>query len=162
MRTRQSLRLRPRLTPIRHCSRWGLPCRFRCRNRGGLLPHRFTLAFNAEGGLFSAALSLGSPRPGVTRHRRLAESGLSSQNDACAAIRPSALMKSNSDARKNQTSVIRIKRYRENGCRSARSLNASMSAWLSSSPTAHGRNLNLNASSTSSNRMVNSDSSGIG
>ena len=28
---------------IRHCSRWGLPCRPRCRGRGGLLPHRFTL-----------------------------------------------------------------------------------------------------------------------
>ena len=30
--------------PIWSCSRWGLPCRFRCRSRGGLLPHRFTLA----------------------------------------------------------------------------------------------------------------------
>src|SRR6056297_1995756 len=30
------------------------------------------------GGLFSVALSLGLPRPGVTRHRRLVESGLSS------------------------------------------------------------------------------------
>ncbi len=29
--------------PIRFCSRWGLPCRFRCRSRGGLLPHPFTL-----------------------------------------------------------------------------------------------------------------------
>jgi hypothetical protein len=26
------------------CSRWGLPCRFRYRRRGGLLPRRFTLA----------------------------------------------------------------------------------------------------------------------
>ena len=34
----------PRGPPIRHCSRWGLPCRSRCRSRGGLLPHRFTLA----------------------------------------------------------------------------------------------------------------------
>ncbi len=25
------------------CSGWGLPCRDRCRSRGGLLPHRFTL-----------------------------------------------------------------------------------------------------------------------
>ena len=33
-----------RATPIWSCSRWGLPCRFRCRSRGGLLPHRFTLA----------------------------------------------------------------------------------------------------------------------
>ena len=30
--------------PIRFCSRWGLPCRLRCRKRGALLPHRFTLA----------------------------------------------------------------------------------------------------------------------
>ena len=30
--------------PIRSCSRWGLPCRPRCRGRGALLPHRFTLA----------------------------------------------------------------------------------------------------------------------
>ena len=30
--------------PIRHCSRWGLPCRSGCPSRGGLLPHRFTLA----------------------------------------------------------------------------------------------------------------------
>src|ERR1700749_4212334 len=31
--------------PIRSCSRWGLPCRFRCRSRGALLPHLFTLTF---------------------------------------------------------------------------------------------------------------------
>jgi len=29
--------------PIRFCSRWGLPCRLRCRSRGALLPHLFTL-----------------------------------------------------------------------------------------------------------------------
>jgi len=33
-----------RAIPIRSCSRWGLPCRFRRRKRGALLPHRFTLA----------------------------------------------------------------------------------------------------------------------
>ena len=32
-----------REAPIRHCSRWGLPCRSGCPSRGGLLPHRFTL-----------------------------------------------------------------------------------------------------------------------
>jgi len=32
-----------RAAPIRSCSRWGLPCRRRCRRRGALLPHRFTL-----------------------------------------------------------------------------------------------------------------------
>jgi hypothetical protein len=35
---------KPRAAPIRSCSRWGLPCRRRCRRRGALLPHRFTLA----------------------------------------------------------------------------------------------------------------------
>ena len=29
--------------PIWPCFRWGLPCRCRCRPRGALLPHRFTL-----------------------------------------------------------------------------------------------------------------------
>ena len=68
-----------REAPIRHCSRWGLPCRSGCPSRGGLLPHRFTLTrANRTGGLFSVALSLGLPRPGVTRHRRFMESGLSS------------------------------------------------------------------------------------
>ena len=35
--------LAPRAVPIRSCSRWGLPCRRRCRRRGALLPHPFTL-----------------------------------------------------------------------------------------------------------------------
>ena len=30
--------------PIWSCSRWGFPCRRRCRRRGALLPHHFTLA----------------------------------------------------------------------------------------------------------------------
>ena len=34
----------PPAAPLRSCSRWGLPCRPRCRGRGALLPHRFTLA----------------------------------------------------------------------------------------------------------------------
>ena len=83
-------------SPIWSCSRWGLPCRCRCRNRGALLPHRFTLAAAPEGssgGLFSVALSLGSLPPGVTRHRPSVEPGLSStaaaQAAAAAAIRPS-------------------------------------------------------------------------
>ncbi len=36
------------VAPIRSCSRWGLPCRPRCRGRGALLPHPFTLAGRAE------------------------------------------------------------------------------------------------------------------
>ena len=67
-----------REVPIWHCSRWGLPCRPCCQGRGGLLPHRFTLTCTNAGGLFSVALSLGFPRPGITRHRRFVESGLSS------------------------------------------------------------------------------------
>ncbi len=39
----RSATLRP-AAPIRSCSRWGLPCRPRCRGRGALLPPRFTLA----------------------------------------------------------------------------------------------------------------------
>ena len=37
----------PREAPIRHCFRWGLPCRSCCQDRGGLLPHRFTLTLHA-------------------------------------------------------------------------------------------------------------------
>ena len=40
---RKSLKVALRAAPIRSCSRWGLPCRNRCRPRGGLLPHPFTL-----------------------------------------------------------------------------------------------------------------------
>jgi len=38
-----TLRPKPRGVPIRHCFRWGLPCRSGCPSRGGPLPHRFTL-----------------------------------------------------------------------------------------------------------------------
>jgi len=64
--------------------------------RGALLPHPFTLAGRRPaaraGGLLSVALSLGSPPPGVTRHRVSVEPGLSSpgaQSAPKAAIRPS-------------------------------------------------------------------------
>jgi hypothetical protein len=78
-------------SPIWSCSRWGLPCRRRYRNRGALLPHRFTLtaASKDRGGLISVALSLRSLSPGVTRHRLSVEPGLSSTASAAAAIRPS-------------------------------------------------------------------------
>src|SRR5690606_35113819 len=61
-------RLRGRVIPIWSCSRWGLPCHFRYRKRGALLPHHFTLTPLARGGIISVALSLESPPPGVTRH----------------------------------------------------------------------------------------------
>src|SRR5882762_5087840 len=42
--------------PIRFCSRCGLPCHLRCRRRGALLPHLFTLTspkpHRGEGGRF--------------------------------------------------------------------------------------------------------------
>ena len=75
---------KPPVLPIRSCSRWGLPCRPRRRGRGALLPHPFTLTngprneLRRVGGLLSVALSLGSPPPGVTRHRVSVEPGLSS------------------------------------------------------------------------------------
>jgi hypothetical protein len=72
--------------PIRHCSGWGLPYRPCCQVRGGLLPHRFTIAMDPpnaiarhHGSLFSVALSLRLPSPGVTRHPVFMESGLSSK-----------------------------------------------------------------------------------
>ena len=73
----------PCAIPIWSCSRWGLPCRVRCRPRGALLPHLFTLARlrpfrGMAGGPFSVALSLGSPPPDVIRHRVSVEPGLSS------------------------------------------------------------------------------------
>ena len=43
----------PRCRPIRFCSRCGLPCRFRCRIRGALLPHLFTLAPSEDGAVHS-------------------------------------------------------------------------------------------------------------
>jgi hypothetical protein len=61
--------------PIRSCSGWGLP-RGRCHHRPGEpLPHRFTLTASAlasgRGGLFSVALSSGSPPPAVGWHPAL-------------------------------------------------------------------------------------------
>jgi hypothetical protein len=86
--------------PIRSCTRWGLPCRPCCQGRGALLPHRFALACgipcgSCAGGLFSVALSLGSPPPAVSRHRFPVEPGLSSTGSSgeargpAAAVRPS-------------------------------------------------------------------------
>jgi len=53
----RSRRSEPRAVPIRSCSRWGLPCRLRCRRRGALLPHRFTLtAASPHAGATGAAV----------------------------------------------------------------------------------------------------------
>jgi hypothetical protein len=72
--------------PTWSCSRWGFPCRRHYWQRGALLPHHFTLAAHdipslgrhRLGGVFSVALSLGSPPPAVNRHRASVEPGLSS------------------------------------------------------------------------------------
>ncbi len=83
-----------RTVPMWSCSRWGLPCRPCCQGRGALLPHRFALARGVTrpcaGGLFSVALSLGSPPPAVSRHRIPVEPGLSSipRTRGTAAARP--------------------------------------------------------------------------
>src|SRR5262249_55337725 len=89
--TRTTGRSDPCAVPIRSCSRWGLPCRSRYRARGALLPHPFDLARNLRppGGLLSVALSLGSPPPGITRHRYSLEPGLSSPHCCAAIARPS-------------------------------------------------------------------------
>ena len=58
--------------PIWSCSRWGLHCHTRYRACGVLLPHHFTLTRPKwPGGIFSAALSVGSHPPGITWHLTL-------------------------------------------------------------------------------------------
>jgi len=71
-RGRPARRRRPKPTPPAaptwSCSRWGLPCRHRCRRRGALLPHHFTLAArrpegrNGFGGVFLWHFPWGRPR----------------------------------------------------------------------------------------------------
>ena len=85
---RQS-RVSPFAVPIRSCSRWGLPCQLCYQNCGALLPHRFALTAPKCGGLFSVALSLKSPWPGITRHRFSMEPGLSSPHECAAVAQPS-------------------------------------------------------------------------
>ncbi len=81
--------------PIRSCSRWGLPCRGRCRRARCALTAPFHPCCHARrrfGGLLSVALSLGSPPAAVSRHRVSMEPGLSStgRHDClpAAAVRP--------------------------------------------------------------------------
>jgi hypothetical protein len=68
--------------PIWSCSVRGLACHICCQMRGALLPHHFTLTLRraadasrhrppAQGGIFSVPLSVGSPRPGITRRTAL-------------------------------------------------------------------------------------------
>ena len=85
-----------RAVPIRSCSRWGLPCRFRRRKRGALLPHRFTLAAAKRNAPRRSVLCGTIPGvlspPDVIRHRLSVEPGLSSpaafRHWHGAAVRP--------------------------------------------------------------------------
>ena len=90
---------RGRAVPIRFCSRWGLPCRRRCRRRGALLPHRFTLAATIRYAPRRSLLCGTVPEadrnrhpPDVIRHRWSMEPGLSSpatfRHWRGAAVRP--------------------------------------------------------------------------
>jgi hypothetical protein len=72
--------------PIRSCSRWGLPCRPCCQARGALLPHPFTVASpkRSPSALCGTVPDPSCEKPpGVTRHRRYAEPGLSSRILRC-------------------------------------------------------------------------------
>ena len=104
---------RPTRAAGRECPRVGCtgrPARLAGRPYSVLLPVGFTLppslprprcalaapfrpcrrgASPCAGGLFSVALSLGSPPPAVSRHRIPVEPGLSSKAEASAAVRPS-------------------------------------------------------------------------
>jgi hypothetical protein len=122
-----------REAPIWHCSGWGLPCR-PCRQvRGGLLPHRFTFTPADRGSLFSVALSLGLPPPGVTRHPCHLESGLSSGFPA--VIQPSA-----------RCGNYALKRAPSTGNRKLRS-RAKARSVSSNGPFAPGRNRRRKAAS---------------
>src|ERR1700693_4830398 len=56
----------PPAAPTWSCSRWGLPCRRRCRRRGALLPHHFTLAAqDPRKGRMGLALCFCGTFPGV-------------------------------------------------------------------------------------------------
>lgn len=56
------LRLAAHAIPIRSCSRWGLPCHRRCRRRGALLPHLFTLTVRCPAVSFLWHFPWGRPR----------------------------------------------------------------------------------------------------
>ena len=56
---------RPPAAPTWSCSRWGLPCRRRCRRRGALLPHHFTLAARRPERRTSSAVCFCGTFPGV-------------------------------------------------------------------------------------------------
>ena len=90
---------RPRMlpscvVPIRSCSRWGLPSPpLLPAARWALTTPLHPYIDRSRSGLISVALSLGSPPPGVTRHRVFVEPGLSSHSafQLCCARSPGQL-----------------------------------------------------------------------
>ena len=72
--------------PLLPAARWALTPPFHPYPSGGIGCPTQT----RRGGFISVALSVGLPRPGVTRHRCFLESGLSSTICIAAVIRPSA------------------------------------------------------------------------
>ncbi len=135
-----------RAVPIRPCSGWGLPCRFRCRSRGALLPHPFTLA--CEVSLHRRYTLCGTfPCPsedgpaGVTRHPCFVEPGLSSASQReprpDAAARPPGagcyLARPRSRSKSNPNRIARISPSISPSMRSGRNRrwNAFTAAWPS-------------------------------
>jgi hypothetical protein len=110
--------------PIRHCSRWGLPCHPRCRGRGGLLPHRFTVAAHARRsdlcGAFRRIAPPGRyPAPLLQGVRTFLEPQ-SPKKRGPAAIRPSARIGPMRCPRPRQAGPAR-RRWRNRWRRAARS-----------------------------------------
>ena len=116
--------------PIWPCTRWGFPCLKTYALSGGLLPHLFTLTrARAEirqnpGGIFSVALSVGTPRgiasrvylgvmPQVTRHRALWCSDFPPRTRARSGSPPfqNLLNYSSTPPRMTRTAIGRIASY---------------------------------------------------
>ena len=94
--------------PIWSCSMRGLACHVCYQPRGALLPHLFTLTLRlafgalrrralAQGGMFSVPLSVGSPRPGVTRRIALWSSDFPLLSAFALGLTASELRRDSSD-----------------------------------------------------------------
>jgi hypothetical protein len=117
--------------PIRFCSRCGLPCRFRCRTRGALLPHLFTLARHRSFHCYGKRFILCGTVPGVAPAGRYpapyvdgARTFLSSHLSAIAgaAVRPTDVSVMGAQARRVKPAErfrakwlpVRVKKTRQN------------------------------------------------
>jgi hypothetical protein len=92
--TRRLGRAALRRLPTWPCSRWGLPCRPRCRGRGGLLPRLFTLAVGRVSERRRSVLCgtlLGVAATGCYPASCSVEPGLSSRRASTAGDHPSDL-----------------------------------------------------------------------